>query len=250
MRNRRNFYRILQVQADAPVEVLKASYRTIMQRLRVHPDLGGDPEHAALINEAFATLSDPTRRAEYDRRLKPHERERHRQAEAASAQPPPRPAPALAPGNRTAEPPTPLPSCSFCHASCTTAEAYWHEHACSTCGSPLFPATRHHDGEDTRRAIGRVPQHMPLDFWLPTSAHQRRRGTTEDLSLNGMRFLSPTEIPIGTRVRIECRFCSAVAVAKSIRRNPGLPFGRWQCGVEFLTLRLHHERGGLFSTVA
>ena len=65
MKNRRNFYRILQVQADAPVEVLKASYRTLMQRLKMHPDLGGDHGQAALLNEAFATLTDPATAANW-----------------------------------------------------------------------------------------------------------------------------------------------------------------------------------------
>jgi DnaJ-class molecular chaperone len=50
--NRRNYYRILHVQPDAPTEVIKSSYRTLMQRLKMHPDLGGDHSEAALINEA------------------------------------------------------------------------------------------------------------------------------------------------------------------------------------------------------
>src|SRR5690242_2559490 len=69
MRNRRNYYRILHVQPDAPVEIIRTSYRTMMQRLKMHPDLGGDVEIAALINEAFATLSDPAKRAAYAKQL-------------------------------------------------------------------------------------------------------------------------------------------------------------------------------------
>ena len=68
MRNRRNYYRLLHVGRDAPTAVIQASYRTLMQRLRMHPDLGGDHERAALLNEAYETLSDPERRAAYDRR--------------------------------------------------------------------------------------------------------------------------------------------------------------------------------------
>ena len=39
--NRRNYYRILHVQMDAPTEIIKASYRTCMQKLReaTLPDL-------------------------------------------------------------------------------------------------------------------------------------------------------------------------------------------------------------------
>ena len=32
MQNRRNYYRILHVQQDAPVEIIKTSYRTLMHR--------------------------------------------------------------------------------------------------------------------------------------------------------------------------------------------------------------------------
>src|SRR5690606_3216066 len=59
--NRRNYYRVLHVQPDAPTEIIRMSYLTLMRRLKMHPDLGGDHRKAALINEAFATLVDPVR---------------------------------------------------------------------------------------------------------------------------------------------------------------------------------------------
>ncbi len=62
--NRRNYYRLLHVQPDAPAEVIKASYRALMSIH--HPDKGGDPEKAVLINAAYAVLSDTMKRAEYD----------------------------------------------------------------------------------------------------------------------------------------------------------------------------------------
>ena len=70
MDNRRNYYRILHVQFDAPPAVIKASYRTIMQKLRAHPDLGGDEWNASLINEARNVLLDPALRADYDLQLR------------------------------------------------------------------------------------------------------------------------------------------------------------------------------------
>ncbi|MGD8958151.1 MAG: J domain-containing protein [Chromatiaceae bacterium] len=69
MNNKRNYYRILHVQPDAPVEVIRASYRTLMQRLKQHPDLGGEHWNASLINEAHDVLVDEDRRRVYDRRL-------------------------------------------------------------------------------------------------------------------------------------------------------------------------------------
>src|SRR5215218_2791183 len=86
MQNRRNYYRILQVQPDAPAEVIRTSYRTLMQRLKMHPDLGGDHWNATLLNEAFTTLNDPDRRAAYDKMHGFTERQRA-SASAAPASP-------------------------------------------------------------------------------------------------------------------------------------------------------------------
>lgn len=69
MQERRNYYRILQVQPDAPVDVIRSNYRTLQQKLRMHPDLGGDERDAVTLNLAYQTLRDPKRRAEYDRAL-------------------------------------------------------------------------------------------------------------------------------------------------------------------------------------
>jgi curved DNA-binding protein CbpA len=69
MENRRNYYRILEVQPDAPLEVIRQNYMLLLHKLRRHPDLGGNHRDAALINLAFETLSDPQRRAAYDREL-------------------------------------------------------------------------------------------------------------------------------------------------------------------------------------
>src|ERR1700689_2715695 len=68
--NRRNYYRILHVQPEAPGPIIPASYRAMMSKLRLHPDLGGDTAGAALINEAYAVLSDPAKRASYDQKLR------------------------------------------------------------------------------------------------------------------------------------------------------------------------------------
>ncbi len=67
--NQRNYYRILHVQPDAPLQIIKSSYRTLMQKLKQHPDLGGEHANAALINEAYAVLTDPVKRAAYDQTL-------------------------------------------------------------------------------------------------------------------------------------------------------------------------------------
>ncbi len=67
--NRRNFYRILQVQPDASLEIIKNNYRTLLHKLRLHPDLGGENLTASYINLAYATLRNSSKRAAYDRQL-------------------------------------------------------------------------------------------------------------------------------------------------------------------------------------
>ncbi len=69
MQDRRNYYRVLQVQPDAPVEVIKTNYRTLLQKMRLHPDLGGDNRRASQINQAYQVLKDPLQRALYDKQL-------------------------------------------------------------------------------------------------------------------------------------------------------------------------------------
>jgi curved DNA-binding protein CbpA len=70
MTNKRNYYRILHVQHDAPLEIIRASFRTLMQSLKMHPDLGGNIKTAQLINQAYEVLSNPTQRHSYDKSLK------------------------------------------------------------------------------------------------------------------------------------------------------------------------------------
>lgn len=66
---RRNYYRTLNVQPDASLEIIKNNYRTLLQKLRMHPDLGGKNWNASIINEAYNTLRDPLKRSNYDKEL-------------------------------------------------------------------------------------------------------------------------------------------------------------------------------------
>lgn len=62
--DRRNYYRLLHVQPDAPDVVIKAAYRALMAMH--HPDRGGSAATAALLNEAWAVLGHPAARRAYD----------------------------------------------------------------------------------------------------------------------------------------------------------------------------------------
>jgi curved DNA-binding protein CbpA len=63
------FYAILGIPSDADQETIRGSYRALARRY--HPDrgAGASPEKFRLVVEAYQTLSDPHRRAMYDRSL-------------------------------------------------------------------------------------------------------------------------------------------------------------------------------------
>jgi curved DNA-binding protein CbpA len=63
--NDRDFYKLLQVDPEADYDVIRAAYRVLASRH--HPDAGGSVQRMAEVNAAWNTLSDPGRRATYDR---------------------------------------------------------------------------------------------------------------------------------------------------------------------------------------
>jgi len=226
----RNYYKILHVQPDAPDQVIKASYRTMMQRLRMHPDLGGDHLTAALINEAFRTIGDPDRRALYDRWLQRTGQQFDDDAAVQEA------APVFA-------------ACHFCNKAHGPSEARDPDGICEACGGALFPAQLNNHDAASRRAITRLPRNLRITFLRATDRRSVSKGVTQDISLNGARFLTHTQLALDERLLVDCDFCSATAVIRSIRAHKVDTDG-FEIGVQFLTLRVKRQRGGLISTVA
>jgi curved DNA-binding protein CbpA len=242
MDNRRNYYRILHVQPDAPTEIIRMSYLTLMQRLKKHPDLGGDHAQAVLINEAFSTLVDPNRRAVYDMTL---ERERalpgyrkdpaHREAAARTTSP-------------VVEMSDPF-ACAFCGTSFPPENRTRKDAVCGFCGSALCAASRYAQEDAARRAIERVPRRLALTFYLSWPQHPGFSAMTEDVSIHGMRFLTDLNLVPRERLKIECDLCSAVAMVRHARESSGQT-GQWEVGVEFVTLLIKPASGILVSTHA
>ena len=86
-----NLYEILQVQPSADAEIIQAAYRRLM--LRYHPDRNDSAdaqEMAQRLNRAYEILSDPIRRAAYDRESSGAYRGReHQDSTERSPSPPP-----------------------------------------------------------------------------------------------------------------------------------------------------------------
>ena len=237
--NRRNYYRLLHVQPDAPTEIIKSSYRTLMQRLRMHPDLGGDDWNASLLNEAYAVLSNPDKRAAYDA-----DREDFPRAdttEPAGQTPPPDPAQA-----RQRSRPRQAGNdeyCPFCHTGLDRRiEA---DSLCTECGSPLARVSNPERNADWMRALERVPRHQPLKVWAdwPQSPET---GMLVDLSLGGLRFRLPRALSENAFIKIDCELFGSVARIVHCRSADA----GWELGAEFYTLRFRRSRGAFVSAEA
>lgn len=249
MNNRRNYYRILHVQEDAPEEIIRTSYRTLMQRMKMHPDLGGDHWDAMLINEAYATLIDPERRADYDKTLPGTPQERRVEPDL-SGRPPT--FEASDPGDPFPDPVDDDPDrCPLCRTPHDHGEVIPASARCERCDGPLYPALKRNIDGDARRAIGRTPKQMEVACRVfGHFAVENIRTVTDDLSPNGLRLRTKHAIPTGARMKIDSEVLSAIGVVRHCRRAPGDPQRMWRVGVEFLTLHLRQNRGAFISDTA
>ena len=236
-----DYYRILHVHRDAPVEVIRASYRTIMQSLKQHPDLGGDHQNATLINEAYAVLTDEKKREAYDQRLadvggtdETGEQESPATGEAQAAQ-------ARAPQGYHL---STVALCAFCkHANSSPRDP---SAVCSNCGSPLCAATNAKLEHQGQRAVARIERNHPIVFhreWPGEGSLAR----TRDISLNGISLVTDTPVEIGTHIKISGDLLGAVARVTHCQRDPGLANNPWIIGAAFVTLKFAQTQGSFVS---
>lgn len=185
--NRRNYYRILHVQPEAPEPVITASYRTMMSKLRLHPDLGGDTANAALINEAYAVLRDPQKRARYDaeRRRKPGARQAAQSGRAGAY-------------NRAAA----TSACPFCGVEAPSKAGAIMR--CGRCGSPLAAPPARPTGKKElfgRRALPRMARTDALTL-VPAWQSRAREAQLRDLSYSGISVIADLRIEPEQVIRI------------------------------------------------
>jgi hypothetical protein len=213
-----DYYRILQVQPNAPAPMIHTSYQTLVRRaLRDSP--GGD--EIARLDAAYAVLSDPERRAAYDL---------ERSGRTAARQ-------------RIGEPGT----CLFCGAPHGIEEELKRDDECRRCASPLYPAERHRLEYSGQRILGRIQMRNAISIWTTWHRDTPISGEMRNLSLNGMAFAANLLFEVNQIVRIDCTELRALGrIAHAEQATSGAyPF---TAGVEFLTLRLP-EGGGAFSSI-
>lgn len=232
--DQKNFYEVLQVDCDADGERIRQGYRRLMQQLRQHPDLGGDTATAALINKAYAALGNPARRAEYDARLKIL----HHVARGIVQEP------SDAPAFRNIDP---QQACPFCRVAHDRGETKDVDAACGNCGSPLSTADNVRIEPSDQRAVERLCRRLDVAFF--THWHQSKgfRGQTEDISLNGLRLVTRTDIRTGQHIRIVSDLVEAVGLVTNCVPKHGIWRTEYVAGVSFVTLRFMRSVGAFLS---
>jgi hypothetical protein len=204
---RRNLYRLLHVQPEAPPAVIKAAWRALIASL--HPDAGGGHEAAARLNAAYATLSDPARRAAYDRNLR-----RPGRPTAAAV-----PAAAGAPDTAATTAWLAARRCPLCAHPFTRLAGT--DPSCARCAAPLVPAPLAASERVElvgRRRAQRIDHRAPAALQL---AGQSPAFQAEmcDLSLSGARLRAPVGVAPGSIVRLRTASLHAVARVVASRRD-------------------------------
>ncbi len=234
--DKRNYYEVLHVDRDAPLEVIRCSYRRLMQQLKNHPDLGGDTATAALINKAYAVLSNPQTRTEYDARLDILRRVARGFVDESIVEADP-----VEP-QRMLDPARECVFCALPHDRGSAADA-----KCENCGSPLSPAEHIRVEPEGQRAVKRIRRRLDITFFTDWRQSKGFRGRIEDISPNGLRLVTKRDVRKGQRIRLVSDVIEAVgSVTHCAPRSRG-----WHtenvAGVSFVTLRFVRPVGAFVS---
>ena len=188
----------------------------------------------ARLNEAYETLSNTEKRADYDRM-----RAAQDPARAADAYPETRGAAAgVIPGQG-------LDVCIFCKHSHSAAARLEDGAVCAHCRSPLLLNRPALTGDSDRRAIMRLSKQLPLAVYTAWP-QQPVAGQSGDVSLNGMQVRVEIELKPGQLIKLDSRILSAVARVSHSRREGS----SWVAGVEFLRLNFVDTRGSFVAEQA
>ena len=222
--------------------MLKSSYRALMLSLDMHPDRGGEHWDAALINEAYSVLSDPAKRAEYDRTLDlARDRSGHPTDGAAGASRSDHASAAESEREAVEE-----PCCLFCGSELAVVRALPAGAVCGECRSPLTLAGAPHLEALGRRAARRVPRAGSVRCFSSWPQSTPDQGRIVDVSPRGLQFESSTPIEMHRIIKLEGSLLDAVGRVAMCREGDGC----FAIGVEFYTARFHQPRGTFLSTEA
>jgi len=241
--NRRNYYRILQIQPDASMAIIIASYTVLTGYPLQNPDV---------LDEAFAVLANPAIRMRYDSLLAGNVNPQPEQSQSACQYG------ALIPGisaNTRKHPhirpdtTTALRHCVFCHTPFVYQPEFYPNALCLECQSPLPIAIAiDQTGLLTQknRACSRACAAGLLAFYRHWP-DMPRHGVLQDLSPKGMRFLTRSLLGVHDIIKIEAPYFNAVAEVTHLQQAEEEYVS---AGVRFLTIKFAQERGNFIVAYA
>lgn len=235
MKNRRNYYRVLHVQPDAPLEIIKSSYRTLLFKLKKHPDLGGDHWESTLLNEAKEVLIDPRKRSKYDQDfLKPYTRSSQSKSSCAAEHIHPHSSAGMSTVFSDA---VSSHTCRFCNKQEQQSLPLMPDTRCSSCHSPLYPTHKIKNSGLSKRVFQRIAKDFVITYFIEWPSLQEYHGQTSQLSPTGMQFCTDQYLLPGKIIKISSRYVEAVAkVIYCLNISPPMnpPSPGNIIGVEFL----------------
>jgi len=226
MKNRRNYYRILQIQPDASIEVIRASYKALMRDLKAHPDLGGDLWNAQILNVAYTVLQNSDKRQEYDRAL----------FECYTKQPLREPL--------TGKPPVISLFCPFCKRP--MAREATPDEMCPTCRSPLNNNFDEFTHQACRRALPRMKKSGKF-YYYTTWPQKGKQGDLVDISKEGFRFQGLEKVTIDTFIKISSPMLRGVAKINNVYKLHKNGQKYYSMGAKFVSVSFRDPRGGFYN---
>lgn len=228
MNNRRNYYRILHVQPDAPFEIIRTSYRTLMRELKKHPDLGGDNWNASIINEAYEILCDRTKRAEYNNELlKNYTENKHLHTNSF----------------KETDTNNVYQTCRKPMGGSSGAGD-----DCLNCGSLVSGKTGQSDRSDHRRSVIRMKSNGKIRYYL-SSSFPGRDAELLDLSPRGVRFLCKEKLKEESSLKLKSLLFDAKAEVLFAKQDVVDGQILYVVGARFLNVNFHKKRGSFYSNL-
>jgi hypothetical protein len=234
-RNQRNYYRILQVQSDAPFDVIAVSYQMLKK---------SSSEDIALLDEAYRVLSDPLMRQQYDVILAASnscartEQATQTNNDVISLPDVKRMAQSAVEPYRTVI----VHYCSFCKTPHRLQGDSYRSENCLECGSPLL-STLYDNIRLPRRTLKRIDIRGEFLFYLcwPSQPYE---GLFQDLSPQGLRFLTEEAVYLHDIIKIDAPNLQAIAeVTHKVNEKK-----KTSVGVRFITVRFDQQQGNFVTT--
>ena len=234
-RNRRNYYRILQVQPDAPDIMITACHRILKQNSR---------QDMALLDEAYCILSDPSARTRYDAFLINRSSPVTRKQTATTINLPTVIAKATIQKALNVYQSLAVKHCLFCHTPYVPQADSYPTESCLECKSPL-QTLPHCNFVSSHRAISRIPTGGRFSFHLlwPSKPHQ---GVFQDSSPAGIRFIADVIVNPKDIIKIDAPNFQAIAEVTHANHIAD----KASIGTRFLTVKFDRQYGNFVTAQA